>query len=45
MVGLEKKRCAQKVVFFGTLVENVYAVGFSGKPDFFKGLFQCAMMC
>ena len=45
MVGLEKVRCTKKLCFLGTLIKNVCAVGFSGKPDFFlKGMFFFAML-
>ena len=33
-------------VSFGTLIKNVCAVGFSGKPDFLERVcFHCAMLC
>ena len=46
MVGLEKDRCTQQIVFFGTLIKNVRAVGCLQKPDFLERVcFHCAMLC
>ena len=39
MVGLEKKHCTIKIVFFfGTFIQNARLVGFLGKRNFFGGV-------
>ena len=39
MVRLQSSVAPKKVVLFGTLIKNVRAVGFSGKPDFLERVF------